>query len=63
MIASTGWTERFLFGTSETAGDLVCTLSEHLLICTDWGYDGYLYVERNENLCGVADEVTIPLIK
>eukprot|EP01127_Copromyxa_protea_P014548 TRINITY_DN407_c0_g2_i1.p3 TRINITY_DN407_c0_g2~~TRINITY_DN407_c0_g2_i1.p3 ORF type:complete len:335 (+),score=98.25 TRINITY_DN407_c0_g2_i1:1018-2022(+) len=30
---------------------------------TDWGYDGYLYVERNENLCGVADEVTIPLVK
>jgi C1A family cysteine protease len=29
----------------------------------DWGYDGYLYVERNENLCGVADEATIPLIK
>jgi len=30
---------------------------------SDWGYDGYLYVERNENLCGVADEVTIPLVK
>jgi len=30
---------------------------------TDWGYDGYLYVERNEDLCGVADEVTIPLVK
>jgi len=29
----------------------------------DWGYDGYLYVERNEDLCGVADEVTIPLVK
>jgi len=28
----------------------------------DWGYDGYLYVERGYNLCGVADEVTIPLI-
>jgi len=30
---------------------------------SDWGYDGYLYVERNEDLCGVADEVTIPLVK
>jgi len=29
----------------------------------DWGYDGYLYVQRGYNLCGVADEVTIPLIK
>jgi len=30
---------------------------------SDWGYDGYLYVERGYNLCGVADEVTIPLIQ
>jgi len=28
----------------------------------DWGYGGYLYVERGYNLCGVADEVTIPLV-
>jgi len=28
----------------------------------DWGYDGYIYVERGLNLCGVSDEVTIPLI-
>jgi len=28
----------------------------------DWGYDGYLYVERGLNLCGVSDEVTIPII-
>jgi cathepsin F len=27
---------------------------------TDWGYDGYLYVERGSDLCGVADEVTLP---
>jgi len=30
---------------------------------SNWGYDGYIYVERGYNLCGVADEVTIPLIK
>jgi len=30
---------------------------------TDWGYDGYLYVARNSDLCGVADEVTLPLVK
>jgi len=29
---------------------------------SDWGYDGYLYVERGYNLCGVADEVTVPVI-
>jgi len=29
---------------------------------SDWGYDGYIYVERNEDLCGVGDEVTIPLV-
>jgi len=28
----------------------------------DWGEDGYVYVERGYDLCGVADEVTIPLI-
>jgi len=26
---------------------------------TDWGLNGYLYVERNKDLCGIADEVTI----
>jgi len=30
---------------------------------SDWGEDGYIWVMRNEDLCGVADEVTIPLIK
>jgi len=29
----------------------------------DWGMDGYLYVERNYDYCGIADEVTIPLVK
>jgi cathepsin F len=29
----------------------------------DWGYDGYIYVERGYNLCGVADEATLPLVK
>jgi len=28
---------------------------------TDWGYSGYLYVERGYDLCGIADEVTIPV--
>eukprot|EP01119_Soliformovum_irregulare_P008648 TRINITY_DN21751_c0_g1_i1.p1 TRINITY_DN21751_c0_g1~~TRINITY_DN21751_c0_g1_i1.p1 ORF type:complete len:338 (+),score=51.52 TRINITY_DN21751_c0_g1_i1:18-1031(+) len=28
----------------------------------DWGYGGYLYVERGYDLCGIADEVTIPLV-
>jgi len=28
----------------------------------DWGEDGYLYVERGYDLCGIADEVTIPLV-
>jgi len=28
----------------------------------DWGESGYLYVERGYDLCGVADEVTIPLV-
>jgi len=28
----------------------------------DWGENGYIYVERNYDLCGVADEVTIPLV-
>jgi len=29
----------------------------------DWGYGGYIYVERGYNLCGVADEATLPLVK
>jgi cathepsin F len=29
---------------------------------SDWGYSGYLYVERGYDYCGVADEVTIPLV-
>jgi len=28
----------------------------------DWGYSGYLYVERGSDLCGVADEVTLPVV-
>jgi len=28
----------------------------------DWGISGYIYVERDYDLCGVADEVTIPLV-
>jgi len=28
----------------------------------DWGESGYVYVERGYDLCGVADEVTIPLV-
>jgi len=29
---------------------------------TDWGYGGYLYIERGYNLCGVADEATLPIV-
>jgi hypothetical protein len=29
---------------------------------TDWGESGYLRVERNKNLCGISDEVTIAII-
>jgi len=29
---------------------------------TDWGYSGYLYVERGYDYCGIADEVMIPLV-
>jgi C1A family cysteine protease len=29
----------------------------------DWGEDGYVYVERGYNLCGVSDEVTVPMVK
>jgi len=28
----------------------------------DWGENGYIWVERGYNLCGVAEEVTIPLV-
>jgi len=28
-----------------------------------WGESGYIYVKRGLDLCGVADEVTIPLVK
>jgi len=30
---------------------------------TSWGIDGYIYVERNEDLCGVSDEATYVTIK
>lgn len=29
---------------------------------TDWGVDGYMYLEMGKNLCGVADEATIPQV-
>jgi len=29
----------------------------------DWGEQGYIFIERGKNLCGVAEEVTIPLVK
>jgi len=29
---------------------------------TDWGIDGYLYIERGKDLCGIADEVTYVII-
>jgi cathepsin F len=28
----------------------------------DWGESGYVYVERGYDYCGVADEVTIPIV-
>jgi len=28
----------------------------------DWGEDGYIYVERGGDLCGVGDEVTVPIV-
>jgi len=28
----------------------------------DWGYQGYLYIERGNDLCGIGDEVTIPIV-
>jgi len=28
----------------------------------DWGENGYIYVERGYDLCGVADEVTLPVV-
>jgi len=28
---------------------------------SDWGQDGYLYIERGLNLCAIADVVTIPV--
>lgn len=29
---------------------------------TDWGIQGYIYIERNKDLCGIADEVTRVMI-
>jgi len=29
----------------------------------DWGENGYIWVKRGDNVCGVAEEVTIPLVK
>jgi len=29
---------------------------------TDWGIDGYIYIAKGKNLCGVADEATIVTI-
>lgn len=28
----------------------------------DWGYGGYLYVARGNNVCGVAELVTLPTV-
>jgi cathepsin F len=28
----------------------------------DWGENGYIWIERGKDLCGVGDEVTIPLV-
>jgi len=28
----------------------------------DWGEDGYIYIERGGDLCGIADEVTLPVV-
>jgi len=28
----------------------------------DWGESGYLWVKRDSNLCGVAEEVTVPIV-
>jgi cathepsin F len=28
----------------------------------DWGENGYIYVERGYDLCGVSDEVTLPIV-
>eukprot|EP00742_Colponemidia_sp_Colp-10_P001728 GILJ01001850.1.p1 GENE.GILJ01001850.1~~GILJ01001850.1.p1 ORF type:complete len:349 (-),score=63.76 GILJ01001850.1:198-1214(-) len=30
---------------------------------TDWGQDGYIYIQRGKDLCGIADEVTIVTAK
>jgi len=29
---------------------------------TDWGLDGYLYVERGQNVCGISDEATCSVV-
>jgi len=29
---------------------------------TDWGQDGFLYVEYGDNACGIANEATIPIV-
>jgi len=29
---------------------------------SDWGESGYIYVERDYDLCGVADEATLPIV-
>jgi len=29
---------------------------------SDWGESGYIYIERDYDLCGLADEVTIPIV-
>jgi len=29
----------------------------------DWGYDGYIYIERGNNWCAIAEMVTLPLIQ
>jgi len=29
---------------------------------SDWGVDGYIYLERNQNMCGCAEVVTVPIV-
>jgi len=28
----------------------------------DWGEQGYIYIQRGKNLCGIAEEVTVPTV-
>ncbi len=28
----------------------------------DWGENGYIYLERGSDVCGIADEATLPIV-